>query len=308
MTERIIINEVGLRDGLQNQPRHVDTAHKLALLTALLEAGIRHVEATSFVSPKAVPQMADAAEIMAQLPDRARIDYSVLVPNVRGYERARAADARSLAVTLSCTETMNRRNINMSLAQAEAACAEVMRRTAAEGVIGRTYLSVAFVCPYEGAVDREVVIRLAAAMFASGAREVIVADTIGAAHPMQVADLVGVLARRHGPEALCGHFHDTKGLALANCYAAYEQGVRKFDASVGGLGGCPFAPGAAGNVATEDLVNMFESAGCPTGIDLEKLPAAVAVAEHCVGRELGGRWLAWRRTQDARSAASRAGA
>ena len=303
MGDHVTINEVGLRDGLQNQPRPVDTAHKLALLDALLAAGIRHVEATSFVSPKAVPQMADAAEIMARLPDRDRIDYSVLVPNVKGYERARAADARSVAVTLSCTETMNQRNINMSLAQAEAVCAEVMRRAAADGVIGRAYLSVAFICPFEGVVDREIVIRLAAAMVDAGAREVIVADTIGAADPIHVGEVFAILARRHGPELLSGHFHDTKGLALANCHAAFSHGVRKFDASVGGLGGCPFAPGAAGNVATEDLVNMFESAGCATGIDLDKLSAAVVVAEQCVGQTLGGRWLTWRRTQDAKRGA-----
>jgi hydroxymethylglutaryl-CoA lyase len=297
MAERIIINEVGLRDGLQNQPRPVDTAHKLALLDALLAAGIEHLEATSFVSAKAVPQMADAADLMARLPARERIDYSVLVPNVRGYDRASAAGARSVAVTLSCTETMNRRNINMSLAQAEAVCAEVMRRAAADGVTGRAYLSVAFVCPFEGAVAPATVARLAASMIAAGAREIIVADTIGGADPMHVAALVETLARQHGAERLSGHFHDTKGLALANCYAAFNQGIRKFDASVGGLGGCPFAPGAAGNVATEDLVNMFETAGHATGIELEKLAAAVAVAEECVGQPLGGRWLNWRRTR-----------
>jgi len=297
MADRIVINEVGLRDGLQNQPRPVDTAHKLALLDALLAAGIAHVEATSFVSAKAVPQMADAADLMARLPGRERIDYSVLVPNVTGYQRARAAGARSIAVTLSCTETMNRRNINMSLEQAETVCAEVMRRSAADGLVGRAYLSVAFVCPFEGAVDPAVVQRLATAMVAAGAREIIIADTIGAADPMHVASLVATLARRHGAERLSGHFHDTKGLALANCYAAFGQGIRKFDASVGGLGGCPFAPGAAGNVATEDLVNLFETAGHPTGIDLEKLAAAVTVAEDCVGQKLGGRWLNWRRTR-----------
>ena len=304
MSDHVIINEVGLRDGLQNQPRYVDTAHKLKLLEALLAAGIRHVEATSFVSPKAVPQMADAAELVAQLPERDRIDYSVLVPNVKGYERARAAGASAVAVVLSCTETMNRRNINMSLAQAQAACTEVMRLAAADGLIGRAYLAVAFVCPFEGKVGRDIVLRLADAMFDAGAREVIVADTIGAADPVHVEDVFGDLARRYAPASLSGHFHDTKGLALANCYAAFTAGIRKFDSAIGGLGGCPFAPGAAGNVATEDIVNMFESAGCPTGVDLDKLPAAVAVAEQCTGQSLGGRWLSWRRTQDARRAQS----
>ncbi|MBV1700042.1 MAG: hydroxymethylglutaryl-CoA lyase [Hyphomicrobiales bacterium] len=302
MAERVTINEVGLRDGLQNQPRHVDTDHKVQLLNALLAAGIRHVEATSFVSPKAVPQMADAADLMTRLPDRSHIDYSVLVPNVKGYERAKEAGAHSVAVALSCTETMNRRNINMGLAQAEAVCAEVMRLAAADGLIGRAYLSVAFFCPFEGQIAREVVTWLAAAMFDAGAREVIVADTIGSADPMHVRDVFDDLTRRYDANLLSGHFHDTKGLALANSYAAFSAGIRKFDSSIGGLGGCPFAPGAAGNAATEDLVNMFESAGCATGIDLEKLPAAVAVAEQCTGKALGGRWLNWRRTQQAKQA------
>ncbi len=303
MTDRVIINEVGLRDGLQNQACHVATAEKLKLLEALLAAGVRHVEATSFVSPKAVPQMADAAQLMARLPDPERIDYSVLVPNVKGYERAKAAGARSVAVTLSCTEAMNRRNINMGLEQAEAACAEVMRLAAADSAIGRAYLSVAFACPFEGRVDSSVVERFAASMFSAGAREVIVADTVGWADPLHVSAIFRRLSREHGPERLSGHFHDTKGLALANCYAAFEQGIRKFDSSIGGLGGCPFAPGAAGNVATEDLVNMFESAGCATGIDLEQLAAAVTVAERCTGQALGGRWYSWRRSLQRAAAA-----
>jgi len=305
VTDRVIINEVGLRDGLQNQARRVSTTDKLRLLEALLASGVRHLEVTSFVSAKAVPQMADAEDVMKGLPDRGRIDYSVLVPNVKGYERGCAAGMRSAAVTLSCTETMNRRNINMSLEQTEAVCSEVMRRTVSDGLVGRAYLSVAFGCPFEGNVEPDVVLRLTQAMFDAGAEEVIVADTIGCADPFHVADLFRMLAGRHPPERLSGHFHDTRGLALANCYAAFQQGVRKFDSSVGGLGGCPFAPGAAGNAATEDLVNMFESAGCETGIDLQEFAAAIAIAEQCVGQALGGRWLNWRRSQQSRQTTSR---
>jgi hydroxymethylglutaryl-CoA lyase len=304
MSEPVIINEVGLRDGLQNQPRYVDTAHKLELLDSLLAAGIRHAEATSFVSPKAVPQMADAAELVSQLPRREQIDYSALVPNVKGYERAKAVGVTAVSVVLACTETMNKRNINMSLTEAQSVCADVIRRAAGDGLIARAYLAVAFVCPFEGAVAPEAVTGLAEAMFEGGAREVIVADTIGAADPIHVRTIFAELARRHGPKRLSGHFHDTKGLGLANCYAAFSEGIRKFDSAIGGLGGCPFAPGAAGNVATEDLVNMFASAGCATGIDLAKLPAAVAIAERCTGQSLGGRWLSWRRTQEAQTAAA----
>jgi hydroxymethylglutaryl-CoA lyase len=303
MAELVTVNEVGLRDGLQNQPRPVATEGKLALLAALLAAGVRHVEATSFVSPKLVPQMADAAELYGQLPRRDSIDYSVLVPNLRGYERARAAGATSVALVLGCTETMNQRNINMSLVQARATSVEVVRRARADGVTARVYLSVAFICPFEGKVDEAVVRELAAEMLAAGAAEVIVADTIGAADPVHVARLFEALVAEHGADRLSGHFHDTQGLALANCFAALERGVRRFDASIGGLGGCPFAPGAAGNVATEDLVNMLQAAGYDTGIALDKLAAAVAVAEDCVGQKLGGRWMSWQRSQAARQKA-----
>ena len=300
MTAPIVINEVGLRDGLQNQPRLVPTAEKLALLDALRAAGLRHFEATSFVSPTAVPQMADAAALYAALPQDETTEYAALVPNRRGYDRARAAGARSVAVVLSCTETMNQRNINMTLAQARHVSAEVMQQARADGLIGRAYLAVAFHCPFEGPVDPAVVRELAAEMTGAGAREIIIADTIGAADPLHVARLFDLLIGEHGVAMLSGHFHDTKGLALANCFAALERGVTKFDASIGGLGGCPFAPGAAGNLATEDLVNMLETAGYETGVDLDGLAAAVAVAERYVGRELGGRWIAWRRSQAAR--------
>ena len=298
--ESVIVNEVGLRDGLQNQPRLVPTEEKLALLDALLAAGLRNFEATSFVSPKAVPQMADAATLYAKLPQGEATSYAALVPNLRGYERAREAGARSVAVVLSCTETMNLKNINMTLAQARAVSVEVLRRARADAVFARAYLAVVFHCPFEGPVDPAVIRALAAEMFAAGAREIIIADTIGAADPVHVARLFDLLIGSHGAEMLSGHFHDTKGLALANCFAALERGVRKFDSSVGGLGGCPFAPGAAGNLATEDLVNMLETAGYATGIDLDRLAEAVAVAERCVGRALGGRWTQWRRSQAAR--------
>jgi hydroxymethylglutaryl-CoA lyase len=300
MGERIVINEVGLRDGLQNQPRTVPTDEKLVLLDALLAAGIEHVEAASFVSPKAVPQMADATELYPRLPHAERIDYSALVPNMKGYERAVAAGARSIAVTPASTEGMNRANLNMSLEQAAQVAEDVMRRAKADGIHGRTYLATAFVCPFDGPTDPKVVHGLAERMFKAGAAEVIIADTIGAANPQAVSEMFRVLVANHGATHLSGHFHDTQGMALANCWAAAERGIRKFDASVGGLGGCPFAPGAAGNAATEDVVNLFNGAGFETGIDLDKLKLAIGIAETATGRTLGGRWMAWRRTQDAR--------
>ena len=303
MAESVVINEVGLRDGLQNQPRHVPTAEKLHLLDALLAAGVTHAEVGSFVSPKAVPQMADSGEVYAALPHRDRIDYSVLVPNVKGYERAVAAGAKVIAVTPACTEGMNRANLNMGLEQAVQVAEDVMRRVRADGLTGRAYLATAFVCPFDGPTDPDVVVTLAQRMFTAGAHEVAIADTIGAADPIHVARLFDRLAKVHDMAAYAGHFHDTKGMALANAFAAYERGVRRFDASIGGLGGCPFAPGAAGNAATEDLVNMFEAAGIATGIDLMKLADAVAVAESCTQRTLGGRWMNWKRGQDARQAA-----
>lgn len=297
MREPVAINEVALRDGLQNHPQFVTTEGKLSLLDTLLAAGIVHVEATSFVSPKAVPQMADAGELFGRLPAKDRIDYSVLVPNIRGYERAKDAGAPAVAVVLACTETMNLRNINMTLDGATRVTSEIVRRARDEGITARAYLATAFVCPFEGTVAPSVVHDLAARMFDAGTDELIVADTLGGADPVHVGRMFGYLAAKFGAARLSGHFHDTKGLALANCFAALDKGVRKFDAAIGGLGGCPFAPGAAGNVATEDLVNMLETAGYDTGISLELLAEAVLAAERCTGRPLGGRWMGWYRSQ-----------
>ncbi|MBX9812888.1 MAG: hydroxymethylglutaryl-CoA lyase [Burkholderiales bacterium] len=298
--EFVTVNEVGPRDGLQNQPALIDTAGKLQLIRVLVEAGVRHIEATSFVSPKAVPQMADAAELYAALPARGEVDYSVLVPNLKGYERARAAGAKAVAVVLSATETMNLRNINMTLAQARQVCRDVLGRARTDGVAARAYVAVAFACPYEGPTPAGHVVALADEMFAAGAAEVVVADTIGAASPAQVFDLFKILVSRCGAQRLSGHFHDTRALALANVWAALQAGIRKFDSSVGGLGGCPFAPGASGNLATEDLMLMLSQCGYETGIDVTRLRAAVKVAEGLVGRPLGGRMLPWLESQERR--------
>ena len=296
--EPIYITDVSPRDGLQNQPIQVATGAKLQLAQLLAAAGLRSIEATSFVSPKAVPQMADAAELVpllhATLP---AMRTSVLVPNLKGLERAHAAGAREIAVVLSATETMNRKNINMGLGQA----AEVSEQTLAEarrlGLRTRAYVAVAFDCPFEGETPLDEVLRLAQRMHEAGAGEVVIADTIGSASPGQVKARLAALGKVVPLTRLAVHLHDTRGMGVANAWAALEAGVRRFDASVGGIGGCPFAPGAAGNVATEDLVLMAERSGFSTGISLDGLLDAVDFAEVQLQRPLGGRSIAWLRRQ-----------
>lgn len=299
--DRVYLTEVGLRDGLQSQPVPVSTEDKLVLAQAIAECGVTSVEATSFVSPKSVPQMADADVLFPRLPSRAHIRYSALTPNLRALDRAREAGVPEIAVVLSATEAMNRRNINMGLKEALDVSVQVLQAAKALRLRTRAYVAVAWECPFEGAVDPSRVLDLASAMNEAGAHELVIADTIGAACPQAVGALLARCATRFGAERIAGHFHDTRGFALANVWAAYREGVRHFDASLGGLGGCPFAPGAAGNVATEDVVLMFEGCGIDTGIDVPKLRAAIRVAESLTQRRLGGRTAAWLDAQDAKS-------
>jgi hydroxymethylglutaryl-CoA lyase len=296
--ERIHITDVAPRDGLQNQQVQVSTAAKLELIRLLAAAGMQSVEATSFVSPKAVPQMADAGDLVAQLNAALpELRSSVLVPNLKGLERAHAAGAQEIAVVLSATETMNRKNINMGLDEAT----EVSARTLAEaqrlGLRTRAYVAVAFDCPFEGETPLAEVVRLAARMHEEGAGEIVIADTIGSASPGQVKERISALREVVPVGQLAVHFHDTRGMGVANAWAALEAGVRRFDASVGGIGGCPFAPGAAGNVATEDLVLMAERSGFATGISIDGLLDAVDFAEAQLQRSLGGRAITWLRRQ-----------
>lgn len=296
--EAIHITDVAPRDGLQNQPVHLGANDKLRLVQLLAAAGVRSVEATSFVSPKAVPQMADAAELLplvhAALPD---LRCSVLVPNLKGLERAHAAGAAEIAVVLSATETMNQRNINMGLEQATEVSERTLAAAQALGLRTRAYVAVAFDCPFEGDTPLAEVLRLAQRMQAAGAGEIVIADTIGSASPGMVKQRMRVLAEAIAPERLAIHLHDTRGMAVANAWAALEAGIRRFDASVGGIGGCPFAPGAAGNLATEDLVLMAERSGFSTGISLDGLLEAIDFAQERLQRPLGGRAIAWLRRQ-----------
>lgn len=296
--DTIHITDVAPRDGLQNQAIHVPAVAKCELVRLLACAGVKSIEVTSFVSPKAVPQMADAAEVLscvqASMP---ALRASVLVPNLKGLERAQAAGAREIAVVLSATETMNQRNINMSLAQATEASVQTLQAAATAGLRTRAYVAVAFDCPFEGKVPLDRVVSLARRMADTGAEEIVIADTIGAAAPGMVRDRLAVLKDAVPLQRLAVHFHDTRGLAAANAWAALEMGVRRFDASVGGIGGCPFAPGAAGNLATEDLVLMATRSGLDVGIDLDGLLVAISFAQEQLQRPLGGRSIAWLRRQ-----------
>lgn len=288
----VFVNDVGARDGLQNQPVHVSPENRIALIDALLDAGLPGVEVASFVSPKAVPQMAGADEITQKFAHHDQ-DISALVPNQKGYELARAAGARIISVVPASSDTMNRKNINMGLEETMAVSCDILRQAKADGLVAQAYIATAIACPFEGYIGPEKIIPLAEQLSEAGAELLIMADTIGAANPAQIRDLFSALLTQFPAEKCAAHFHDTRAMALANVYAALELGVRRFDASVGGLGGCPFAPGAAGNLATEDLVAMLHQMGLSTGIDLEKLLAVADLAGRFVERPIGGRMKAW---------------
>lgn len=296
--QRIHVTDVAPRDGLQNQKVAVSTEAKLRLIELLAAAGVQSVEVTSFVSPKSVPQMADAADLVpavaARLP---KLRSSVLVPNLKGLERAHAAGAQEIAVVLSATETMNRKNINLGLGQALEVSEQTLAQAQRLGLRTRAYVAVAFECPFEGTTPLDDVLRLAARMEAAGAGEIVIADTIGAASPGQVQEWLRVLLDAVPADRLAVHFHDTRGMGVANAWAALDAGIRRFDASVGGIGGCPFAPGAAGNLATEDLVLMAEQCGFATGISTGGLLDAVTFAESMLQRPLGGRSSVWLRAR-----------
>ena len=292
MAEKVIIKEVAARDGLQAQPKHLTVEQRIALLGALAETGVPELEIGSFVSPKAVPQMAGTDEIAANLPS-AQLAYSALVPNMKGYELAVMAGIRSHAIALAATEEMNQSNIRKSLEDTFVMGEEILDRAAVECVEIHAYLAVAFECPYEGAVEESLVLEQVDRLMQHQPARLMIADTIGAANPAAVHSMMHKLVDRYGPERLGCHFHDTRAMGLANVYAALQAGVRQFDASAGGLGGCPFAPGAKGNVATEDVVMLCESIGYDTGLDMPKLLEAIALLSEMIGAPQGGRAHTW---------------
>lgn len=281
---RVKLVEMGPRDGLQNEPGNVPTGAKLALIARLARAGLRHIEATAFVSRRWVPQMADHAQVMRALLHDDGVTYSALVPNLQGLEAALAAGAREVAVFGAASETFSQRNINCSIAQSLERFAPVIERARAQGVAVRGYVSCAIACPYEGPIAPPAVATVAAALHAMGCHEVSLGDTIGTGTPGTVARMVEAVAARVPVQVLAGHYHDTYGQALANILASLELGIATFDSSVAGLGGCPYAPGAAGNVASEDVVYMLDGMGIATGVDLALLVDAGAYICDVLGR------------------------
>jgi hydroxymethylglutaryl-CoA lyase len=284
VSRSVTVVEVGPRDGLQNEAAVVATAAKVELVERLAESGLPVVEVTSFVSSRAVPQLADADAVLPAVRRRPGVRYPVLVPNVRGLERALAAGTDAIAVFTAASEAFTRANINMSVAESLDAFAPVLERARAAGMWTRGYVSTAFGCPYQGAVEPEAVAGVAGALFELGCDQVSIGDTIGVGRPEQVPKVVGAVAGRVPIERIALHLHDTGGLALENVAAGLTAGVRTFDSSAGGLGGCPFAPGAPGNVATEALVEMLHAGGYETGVDLAAVRAAGAWMRELVGR------------------------
>jgi hydroxymethylglutaryl-CoA lyase len=282
---KVKLVEVGPRDGLQNEKQLLPAPTKVGLIDRLGAAGLKVIEATAFVSPKWVPQMADNAQVMAAIRRLPDVAYPVLVPNLQGFEAAVRAGAEEVAVFAAASESFSRKNINCSIAESLDRFRPVLEAARERGVRVRGYVSCVVGCPYEGAIAPEAVQRVAGALFEMGCYEVSLGDTIGVGTPGKVLQMLEACARRVPIERLAGHFHDTYGMALANIYASLEAGVAIFDSSVGGLGGCPYAAGATGNVATEDVVYLLDGLGIETGTDLDRLVDAAAWISDQLGRQ-----------------------
>lgn len=297
MTKHVTIVEVGPRDGLQNEAASMPTAAKVAFVDALSAAGHQVIEVSAFVSPKRVPQMADAAEVFAAIARRPGTRYTALVPNLAGLTRAIEARADEIAIFAAASEAFSRKNINQGIDASLDTYRGVCEGATHAGLPVRAYVSTAFGCPFEGPVDPEAVARVAAALIEMGASAVSVSDTIGIAHPGQVPSVVNAVVARVPIEKIALHFHDTRGTALANVLTALPLGVTTFDSSAGGLGGCPYAPGATGNLATEDLLYMLGGLAIETGVSLDKVLAASRFIEKKIGHPLASRYAAAVRKQ-----------
>jgi hydroxymethylglutaryl-CoA lyase len=289
MSAFVRIVEVGARDGLQNEKTLILAAAKVALIDRLSATGLRSIEATSFVSPKWVPQLADAAEVYVGIAKAPGVRYPVLVPNEQGYERARAVGVEEIAVFTAASEAFNRKNINASIEESLQRFAPVLARAQADGVAVRGYVSTVLGCPYQGAVPVADVVRVATSLYSMGCYEISLGDTIGIGTPSKAAAMLRAVASEVPMPALAVHFHDTYGQALANILACLEEGVAVVDAAVSGTGGCPYAKGATGNVATEDVVYMLHGMGMDTGIDLDALSATGRWLAQLLGRDSGSK-------------------
>ena len=287
--DAVSVYEVSLRDGLQNEAVIVPTTRKIRLADALVSAGIRRIEVTSFVSPRWVPQLADGEDVVRLAPRREGVVYSALCPNARGLERALASGIEEIGVFVSASETHNLKNVNKTVDATLAAFREVIAPAVAAGLRVRGYVSTVWGCPFEGKIDPRRALGIAQELRAQGCYQISLGDTIGVGTPRQTNDIVRMFLAEMPSAEVALHLHDTRGTALANALIGLELGIRTLDASVGGLGGCPYAPGAAGNLATEDLVFMLDGMGISTGVDLDKLWEAGKVAAAIVGRELPGK-------------------
>ena len=288
---QVTLYEVGPRDGLQNESARLAVDDKLRLIAALAASGLKRIEVGSFVRPDWIPQLADTDAVAQRLPRGAGVRYAALVPNRTGLDRAVAAGLREVAVFMSSSETHNQKNTNKSIGQSLEHFGQIVRAARAQGLFVRAYLSTVWGCPYEGAVDPRRSLEISRELRAIGCDEISLSDTIGVGNPLQTRQILELFLKEFDPALLALHMHDTNGTALANCLVGMELGIRTFDTSIGGMGGCPYAPGAAGNLATEDLASMLEGMGIETGVDLEKLVAAGALSQQLVGRALPGRRL-----------------
>jgi hydroxymethylglutaryl-CoA lyase len=302
LPKHVTINEMGARDGLQNEAALVPTGDKIRYIDLLSQTGLRWIEATSFVSPKAIPQLADAAEVFAGIYKAPGVRYPVLVPNMKGYERARSVGADAIAVFTAASEHFTKRNINMTIDESIAIFADVVRAARRDGVWVRGYVSTAFGSPFGDEVTAAMVVDVTRKLVEMGCDEISIGDTIGVGVPRQVDELTPALLNVVGIDQLAYHFHDTRGTALANLYAALQHGVHIFDSSAGGLGGCPYAPGATGNVGTEDVLYMLHGIGIQTGVDIAKVRAASRFIRRILDHDLTSKAFQAMEAADARVA------